>query len=70
MKKSTWAKVGLVVLGAIVGYIVISKLIGFVIGTLIFKFLLPVAVIGAIGYVGYRYVTRNSLPGRRRSTLP
>jgi hypothetical protein len=70
VKKSILVKAALVVLGAIVGYIVITKLLAFILGTLIFKIVLPLVIIGAIGYVGYRYVTRNALPGRRRSSLP
>lgn len=71
MKNNFWAKVGLVILGIFAGWWLVTKFLGFLIGTVLFKFVLPVAIVGALGYAGYRYVTRDrALPGRRRTPLP
>lgn len=60
---ANWRLIGLIFLVVVGGYLAI-KLIGWLLG-----FLLPVAVIGGLGYVAYRAFGRKALGGGRR-TLP
>lgn len=68
MSNST-KKVVLGIVAVIAGFWAIKVLLAMVVG-LVFKVILPVAVIGAIGYGVYHAVGRKSLGGGSRRTLP
>ncbi|HTQ10786.1 MAG TPA: hypothetical protein VMI31_11990 [Fimbriimonadaceae bacterium] len=62
---SQTTKVVLGLIGLLIAAYVVLQLVGFVVG--IVKLLLPIAVLGGIGYGIYYLVSRNNaLPGGRR----
>jgi hypothetical protein len=69
---STTTKIVLTLIGIVAGFWIVSKLLGLLVGTALWLLGLvaPVLVIGALGYLGYWYVSKKVIGGTGRRSLP
>jgi hypothetical protein len=69
---STTTKIVLTLIGIVAGFWIVSKLLGLLVGTALWLLGLvaPVLVIGALGYLGYWYVSKKVIGSTGRRSLP